>query len=132
MNGPIASTTQAVQRLAQRLQLPETTTKVQFTFQAGLVPTITITRLLTPHEIEELTTWYVVEGLSQRPQKEVTYGLEPREPAAQPVITGPACDPVAQEGRQMSIDGQYRADGRDDPSHPHHGTYTGLAAAAQG
>lgn len=131
MNGPIASTTQAVQRLAQRLQLPETTTKAQFTFEAGLEPTITITRYLTPHEIEELTTWYVVERLTQRPQKIVTCRLEPREPEAQPVITGPACEPVEQENRQMRIDGLYQADGRDDPSHPQHGTYTGLAAAAQ-
>lgn len=131
MNGPIASTTAAVQRLAQRLQLPDSTTKVQILFEAGVVPTITITRLLTPQEITELTTWYVVEGITQKLRKEITCGLEPRcAPEPQPQLAGPACDPVEQQGRQDRLEALYVADGRDHPSHPQHGNYTGLATAA--
>lgn len=131
MNTPITSTTAAVKRLAQRLQLPDKTTKVQITFEAGVVPTITITRVLTPQEITELTTWYVVEGITQGLRKEITCGLEPRcAPGPQPQLAGPACDPVEQQGRQDRLEALYVADGRDDPSHPQHGNYTGLATAA--
>ena len=33
-----------------------------------------------------------------------------------------------QEARQRELDRLYEADGRHDPHHPHHATYTGLVA----
>lgn len=131
MNGPVPSTNQAVQRLARRLQLPETTTKAQFTFEAGSVPTLTITRLLSPQEIEQLATWYVVEGMAQVLHKEVTCGLELRRPSTEhpaPQVDT-TCDPLAQQQRQDELDARYLADGRQDPAHPQHATYTGLMVA---
>lgn len=38
------------------------------------------------------------------------------------------CDPIKQQARQDLLEEAYALDGRDDPSHEHHLTYTGLAA----
>ena len=38
------------------------------------------------------------------------------------------CHPVEQQARQDQLDALYEADGRHDPAHPHHATYTGLMA----
>lgn len=35
-------------------------------------------------------------------------------------------DVLAQQARQDALDALYDADGRNDPHHPHHSTYTGL------
>lgn len=129
MNGPIPSTNQAVQRLARRLQLPETTTKAQFTFEAGFVPTLTITRLLSSAEIQELTTWYGVENVAQVPHREILCGLEVQQPETPALLVDPTCDPVEQQQRQDELDARYLADGRQDPAHPQHATYTGLMLA---
>lgn len=40
----------------------------------------------------------------------------------------PDCHPVDQQQRQDDLDTAYSADGRHDPSHPHHATYTALMA----
>jgi hypothetical protein len=37
------------------------------------------------------------------------------------------CDPVQQTLRQQVLEDWYRRDGRDEPSHPLHSVYTGLA-----
>ena len=37
-----------------------------------------------------------------------------------------------QEARQRELDRLYEADGRHNPHHPHHATYTGLAEPADG
>jgi hypothetical protein len=39
------------------------------------------------------------------------------------------CNPVEQTARQDRLEELYTADGRHDPAHPMHGTYTGLAEA---
>jgi hypothetical protein len=39
------------------------------------------------------------------------------------------CNPVEQTARQDRLEELYIADGRHDPAHPMHGTYTGLAEA---
>lgn len=36
------------------------------------------------------------------------------------------CNPLAQQARQDFIDTLYAQDGRHDPGHPLHGTYTAL------
>ncbi len=36
------------------------------------------------------------------------------------------CHPVEQQARQDALDAAYEADGRHDPAHPHHCTYTAL------
>lgn len=36
------------------------------------------------------------------------------------------CDPGEQQARQDALDTAYEADGRQDPQHPLHSTYTGL------
>jgi hypothetical protein len=41
----------------------------------------------------------------------------------QPVYT---CDPIEQLQRQQHLELLYEVDGRSDPAHPAHGTYTGL------
>lgn len=38
------------------------------------------------------------------------------------------CNPIEQQARQDQLDALYEADGRHDPAHPDHATYTGLAA----
>ncbi len=38
------------------------------------------------------------------------------------------CHPVEQQAVQERLDAWYEADGRHDPAHPNHATYTGLAA----
>ena len=38
----------------------------------------------------------------------------------------PECNPIEQQARQDLLDDLYRRDGRDDPAHPHHLTYTAL------
>ena len=117
-------------RLARRLQLPELTTDVQISLTADAPASITITRLLTEHEIDEISTWYVVEGLELIPSGTTTYNLEAREPSLEP---SPAnrCQPVEQQQRQDQLEELYDTDGRKDPAHPHHGTYTGLVAGFQ-
>lgn len=42
------------------------------------------------------------------------------------------CDPLEQQLRQERLEELYTADGRHDPAHPHHGTYTGLVAQGGG
>lgn len=37
------------------------------------------------------------------------------------------CHPVEQQQRQEALEAAYEADGRHDPHHPRHATYTGLA-----
>lgn len=37
------------------------------------------------------------------------------------------CNPREQQARQDRLEAAYRADGRHDPAHPDHSTYTGLA-----
>ena len=37
-------------------------------------------------------------------------------------------DHIEQAARQAELDRLYEADGRHDPHHPHHATYTGLVA----
>jgi hypothetical protein len=39
------------------------------------------------------------------------------------------CNPIEQGARQDRLEELYSADGRHDPAHPRHGTYTGLAEA---
>ena len=41
----------------------------------------------------------------------------------------PNCNPIEQAARQERLEDLYAADGRHDPAHPQHGTYTGLAEA---
>lgn len=120
---------QAVNRLVQRLQLPEDVTDLQFHFSADDLPRITVTRLLTPAEIDEIATWYVVEGIDRVPQGTTTYDLEARPPSPQPKPPL-QCDPGEQQARQDRIDALYEADGRRDPAHPAHATYSGLAQQA--
>ena len=36
------------------------------------------------------------------------------------------CDPIEQQARQDELDRLYELDGRNDPNHPLHATYTGL------
>jgi len=38
----------------------------------------------------------------------------------------PICNPFKQLARQRRLEKLYAADGRLDPAHPRHGTYTGL------
>lgn len=130
MNNSNFSTRQAVNRLARRLQLPDTTTSLQISSDAQSLAQITITRMLTEPEIKEIATWYVVEGVERIPSGTTTYDLEAR----QPIFKSPPatdCDPVAQQQRQDQLEELYVADGRKDPAHPHHGTYTGLVAGFQ-
>lgn len=42
------------------------------------------------------------------------------------------CCPIEQTSRQERLEELYKADGRHDKGHPHHGLYTGLHLAAQG
>ncbi len=42
------------------------------------------------------------------------------------------CNPVEQTLRQQVLDDWYRRDGRDEPSHPLHSVYTGLAEKYSG
>jgi hypothetical protein len=42
------------------------------------------------------------------------------------------CNPTEQQARQGHLDALYLADGRDNPDHPMHALYTGLAQAADG
>lgn len=128
---PTRSIRQAVALLVQRLQLPEQTTDVVIQLQADMAPRITITRLLTPEELEQLSAWYVVEGLERIPSGETTYDLEPRSREEGEVPIEQA-DPIDQVERQNRIEQLYLLSGRDDPSHPHHHTYTGLVAASEG
>lgn len=39
----------------------------------------------------------------------------------------PDCDPVEQQQVQDKLDALYERDGRHDPAHPFHASYTGLA-----
>lgn len=41
------------------------------------------------------------------------------------------CDPIKQQARQDQLEALYEADGRHDPAHPAHATYTGLMVAQQ-
>lgn len=41
------------------------------------------------------------------------------------------CDPIEQQARQDRLDELYQADGRHDPAHPMHATYTGLMRQQQ-
>jgi hypothetical protein len=41
------------------------------------------------------------------------------------------CDPVEQQARQDELDRLYAEDGRHDPKHPDHGTYTNLVFGAK-
>lgn len=41
------------------------------------------------------------------------------------------CDPIEQQAVQDRLDQLYKDDGRDDPKHPMHALYTGLAEAAR-
>ena len=41
------------------------------------------------------------------------------------------CHPIEQQARQDQLDALYEADGRHDPAHPAHATYTGLMVAQQ-
>lgn len=41
------------------------------------------------------------------------------------------CHPAEQQARQEQLDAAYIADGREDPHHPHHATYTALMAKEQ-
>jgi hypothetical protein len=121
----------ATNRLAQRLQLPDGTTDVQIRLHPERLPEITITRLLTPAEIEEIGIWYVVEGLDRHPAGRTAYNLEPR-PVAAAAEKPLDCNPVEQQARQDHIDVMYAADGRHAADHPRHATYTGLVAPAGG
>lgn len=123
------TTQQAVNRLAQRLQLPEQTVDVQISLSADKPASMTITQLLTPAQIEEVSTWYVVEGLDRIPSGSTTYDLAAREPVIEP-SPAIACDPADQQRRQDRLEELYEADGRNDPAHPRHAVYTGLVAAA--
>ncbi len=40
----------------------------------------------------------------------------------------PGCNPLIQQARQDRLDALYEQDGRHDPAHPAHQTYTGLWA----
>lgn len=40
-----------------------------------------------------------------------------------------SCNPIVQQARQNALDAAYFADGRDNPKHPHHSTYTALMSA---
>lgn len=40
----------------------------------------------------------------------------------------PDCNPIEQQARQDRLEAAYTADGRHDPAHPAHSTYTGLFA----
>jgi hypothetical protein len=39
------------------------------------------------------------------------------------------CNPIEQQSRQDQLEALYAADGRHDPAHPAHATYTGLCDA---
>ena len=39
----------------------------------------------------------------------------------------PDCCPIEQSAIQAQLEAWYEADGRQDPAHPDHATYTGLA-----
>ena len=41
------------------------------------------------------------------------------------------CNPIEQQAVQDRLEALYEADGRDNPDHPMHALYTGLAQAAQ-
>lgn len=118
-------TNAAVQRLARRLQLPDNTTEVVLRLKAGELATMTITRLLTPQEAEEIGAWYGVENLQRQPQETTTSTLEPAGlPPLAPART--MVDPLEEQQRQELIEQLYHCAGRDNPEHPQHATYTGL------
>lgn len=121
---------QAVGRLLRRLQLPGGITDLQITF-TDAQPTMTITRHLTPAEIDELSMWYVVEHIDRIPEGTTTFNLElrPTQLEQEPPVQ---CDPIEQQARQDQLDERYAADGRHDPAHPGHATYTGLELQQQG
>jgi hypothetical protein len=39
----------------------------------------------------------------------------------------PNCHPIEQQARQNRLEAAYQADGRDNPDHEHHCTYTALS-----
>ena len=41
------------------------------------------------------------------------------------------CNPIEQQARQDQLEALYEADGRHDPAHPLHSTYTGLVAGQE-
>jgi hypothetical protein len=41
----------------------------------------------------------------------------------------PDCHPIEQQARQDALEAAYLTDGRDNPAHPHHSTYTALMTA---
>ena len=46
--------------------------------------------------------------------------------ATQPQHVMLGCNPLIQQARQDRLDALYEQDGRHDPAHPAHQTYTGL------
>lgn len=42
-------------------------------------------------------------------------------------MSRPDCDPQEQNDAQSQLEAWYLADGRDDPAHPMHSLFTGLA-----
>jgi hypothetical protein len=50
------------------------------------------------------------------------------ETSTQPHRFMPGCNPLIQQARQDRLDALYEQDGRHDPAHPAHQTYTGLWA----
>lgn len=125
MTTPNLCTTTAVNRLARRLQLPDTTTEVVLRLKAGELATITITRLLTPQEAEEIGAWYGVENMQRQPQETTTATLKPAAlPPLEPART--MVDPLEEQQRQELIEQLYHCAGRGNPEHPQHATYTGL------
>lgn len=44
----------------------------------------------------------------------------------------PDCNPIEQQARQDRLEAAYIADGRDNPDHPLHSTYTALLTDEHG
>jgi hypothetical protein len=74
--------------LAKVLNLPPLTTEASLYLSAQEIPTLTVTRLLTEKEINDLADAYVTEGIEAFPTGTTTYSLVPRSEAvddAEPV-----------------------------------------------
>lgn len=117
----------AMGRLVELLQLPPTTTELTLNFPADCLARCTVTWLLSPEEIDQISTWYELEDPDRIPEGTTTYTLEfkPKAPQSELLLQ---CSPTEQQARQEQLEALYEADGRHDPAHPAHGLYTGLVA----
>lgn len=68
----------AMNRLLKALNAPPMTTGITIEFSAQELATVTITKLLTAEEIEELSEFFETENLEAEPTGTTTYSLVPK------------------------------------------------------